>query len=436
MTSPSTENQDAPYLPAGSPRSYIILFRRNPRYRRFWLAGVISHLGNWFNYIAIFVLLNKLTGTGAAVSWFLIAKFLPSTILGPAAGVMADRFCRKTIMVVSDLSRVFVVLGFLLVREPGQVWLIYALALIQESLWTFYDPARRASVPNLCQPEELNLANALSGATWSVMLAIGAGLGGFVTATLGWQAAIVIDAATFAVSAALIATIDLPRLPAATIAHPDWRSYTGLADLIAGCRYVLHHRKVAALLLVKSGWALSGGVLVLLTVFGEQVFSPGGQGSGSGALYSARGIGAAIGPILAWRLLGESPKEMYRAIGLAFFLSTVAYLAFSQAPSLLWAAPFVLLGHIGGSVQWVFSTTLLQQAVEDNYRGRVFAAEMGVLTLVLSLSTYFTGAALDNGTDPRIIGTRLALLFLLPGVLWTFYNWGLGVKKTFDHTTM
>jgi MFS family permease len=433
MTAPSPEHKETPpYLPAGSPHSYVVLFRRNPRYRRFWLAGVISHLGNWFNYIAIFVLLNKLTGTGAAVSWFLIAKFLPSTIFGPAAGVVADRFCRKSIMVACDAGRVFVVLGFLLVREPGQVWLIYALALIQESLWTFYDPARRASVPSLCQPEELNLANALSGATWSTMLAIGAALGGFVTASLGWQAAIVIDAATFAVSAVLIATIALPRLPAATIVHPDWRSYTGFADLVAGCRYVLHHRKVAALLLVKSGWALSGGILVLLTVFGEQVFSPGGQGSGSGALYSARGIGAAIGPILAWRLLGETPKAMYRAIGLAFFLSGGAYLAFSQAPGLLVAAPFVLLGHIGGSVQWVFSTTLLQQAVEDGYRGRVFAAEMGVLTLVLSLSTYFTGAALDNGTDPRTIGMRLALLFLLPGALWTFYNWGPELKKTFD----
>lgn len=435
MTAPSSEHKEPqPYLPAGSPHSYVVLFRRNPRYRRFWLAGVISHLGNWFNYIAIFVLLNELTGTGAAVSWFLIAKFLPSTILGPAAGVVADRFCRKTIMVACDAGRVLVVLGFLLVREPGQVWLIYALALVQESLWTFYDPARRASVPNLCQPEELNLANALSGATWSVMLAIGAALGGFVTASLGWQAAIIIDAATFAVSATLIATIDLPRLTAAKQLQPDWRSYTGLTDLIAGCRYVLHHRTVAALLLVKSGWALSGGVLVLLAVFGEQVFAPQGQGSGSGILYSARGIGAAVGPILAWRLLGETPKAMYRAIGLAFFLSSLAYLAFSQAPGLLVAAPFVLLGHIGGSVQWVFSTTLLQQAVEDSYRGRVFAAEMAVLTLVLSLSTYFTGAALDNGTDPRLIGMRLALLFVMPGALWTFYNWGLEVKKTFGPT--
>jgi MFS family permease len=65
-----------------------------------------------------------------------------------------------------------------------------ALALLQESLWTFADPARRASIPNLCRPEELNLANALGGATWSIMLAFGAALGGFTTAYFGWRTAI------------------------------------------------------------------------------------------------------------------------------------------------------------------------------------------------------------------------------------------------------
>lgn len=412
-----------PRLPAGEWGSYLILFRRNRNFRRFWLSGVISQLGNWFNYIAIFVLLDELTGSGMAVSWFLIAKFLPTTILGPAAGVLADRLPRKSIMIACDLSRILVVLGFLLVRQPEQVWAIYTLALIQESLWSFYDPARRASVPNICRPEELHLANALSGATWSIMLAFGAALGGLITATLGWRAAIIIDAATFAVSAAILATIILPhttRRPA-TKEKAGWREYTGLADLAAGCRYVAGQREIMALLLVKSGWALSGGILVLLTVFGEQVFAGGGHGGGSGILYSMRGVGAAVGPILAWRLLGEGEREMYRSIGLAFFMACASYLAFSQSPTLAWAALFVFLGHLGGSVQWVFSTTLLQKSVADLYRGRVFAAEMALLTLVLSLSTYFTGAALDQGRDPRLIAMSLALIFLLPGLLWSLY---------------
>ena len=86
------------YLPVHQLSSYRKLFSENLQFRRLWLASVISQIGNWFNYIAIFVLLTKLTGSGHAVSWFLIAKFIPTSILGPAAGVIADRFSRKAIV--------------------------------------------------------------------------------------------------------------------------------------------------------------------------------------------------------------------------------------------------------------------------------------------------------------------------------------------------
>jgi MFS family permease len=413
--------QTKPFLAVGRFQSYKNLFTTNHRFRRFWLAGVISHLGNWFNYIGIFVLLTKLTGSGGAVSWFLIAKFIPTTFLGPAAGVIADRFSRKSIMIISDLLRVFIVLCFLLVKRPEHVWLVYILALVQESIWTFYDPARKASVPNLCSQEELILANALSGATWSIMLAFGAALGGFVTHLYGWETAIVIDALTFLVSALMLAGLDLSHVPPEKKEKPTWHDLTGITDLRDGLKYVSRHKEVATLLLVKSGWALSGGILVLLTVFGEQVFSTGGQGGKSGLLYSVRGLGAALGPILAWHYFGETKKAMYRSISLSFFIASGAYILFSQAPTLLWAVPFVLLGHIGGSIQWVFSTTLLQQIVPDQFRGRVFAAEMALLTLVLSLSTYFTGLGLDHGVDPRLLTLRLALIFLLPGTFWVIY---------------
>lgn len=418
----------APYLPVGDWRSYITLFKQNRQFARLWLAGIISQGGNWFNYIAIFVLLTKLTGSGHAVGWFLIAKFIPTSFLGPAAGVIADRFSRKTIMIASDLIRVPIVLGFLLVTRAEQVWIVYTLALIQESVWTFSDPARRATIPNICKPEELNVANALGGATWSIILAVGAGLGGLVSAFLGWQAAILIDALTFLVSAWLQLKLVIPGpiQKGAGIEggkKPGWQEYTGLNDIVEGWRYVRTNNQVAALLLVKSGWALSGGILVLLTIFGEQVFAVSGKGGGSGILYSVRGLGAALGPILAWRFLGESRWAMYRAIGLSFFIAGASYSLFSIMPGLLAALPFVLFGHIGGSIQWVFSTNLLQKILPDQYRGRVFAAEMGLVTLILSLSTYFTGLALDHGMPPRLVMMRLAFLFLLPGIAWTFYVW-------------
>ena len=421
MDSTTDSKPGASLYSAGHFSSYLHLLRSNVNYRRFWSSGVISQIGDWFNYIGIFVLLNDLTGSGRAVSWFLIAKFLPTTFLGPMAGVVADRFSRKTILITCDLMRAVVVLGYLLVRDVEHVWLVYLLAVVQESIWTFAHPARQASVPNLCSREELSTANGLSGSSWSIMLAVGAALGGFVSATFGWQTAIVVDSFTFIISAGIMSFVALPTGTKKKLAGFSFARITGWQGLVEGACYVKAHPRVAALLMVKSGWALSGGILVMLTVFGEQVFSDNGQGGLSGVLFSMRGLGAAVGPIVAWRLFGEGINPMRRAIGAAFFISSVSYLLFSQSPNIILAAVCVFFGHIGGAIQWVFSTTLLHRRVEDRFRGRVFAAEMALLTLVLSMSTWCTGQALDMGINPRTIVMALAVLFLLPGTGWLVY---------------
>ena len=419
-TKKNNQRHDIP-LASGQLGSYVRLLKQNKNYRLFWLSGAISQAGDWFNYIALFVLLTHLTGSGEAVSWYLIAKFIPTTLLGPVAGVVADRLHRKKILVGCDLLRVLVVLAYLLVRTADQVFLVFVLALIQESLWSFWHPARQAVLPDICTKEEINIANGISGISWSVMLAVGAAAGGFVTAAFGWRTAIVIDAATFVVSALIMLRVVVPHHRKAKAARFSMARITGLHDLVEGVRYVCTHRDVAALLMVKSGWAMSGGILVMLTVFGEQVFAKNGSGGLSGVLYSMRGLGAAVGPVLAWRLFGDSLWAMRRAIGAAFFISSAAYIGFSQAPNLITASLFVFVGHIGGSIQWVFSTTLLHRIVDARFRGRVFAAEMGFLTLVLSLSTWATGVALDSGFHPRSIVLVLALLFLVPGSTWLFY---------------
>jgi len=420
-SAPTPQSSEHNFYSVNNYRSYLALLADNPQYRRLWLASVISQLGNWFNYIAIFVLLTKLTGSGHAVSWFLIAKFIPTTVLGPLAGVMADRISRKTILICCDAARIFIVLGYLLIDNVDKVWLVYVLALVQESIWTFYDPAGRASVPNLCREGELHVANALSGATWSIMLAVGSALGGLVTALWGWKTAIILDSLTFLWSTFLLRKLILPPRKEEQAAKRSFWDYCGVTDIIAGWRYLADNGRIGAILAVKSGWALSGGILVMLTIFGEQVLASGADGGGSGILYSFRGIGAAVGPILAWRLLGETDHAMHKAIALAFFLAGFSYMLLSQAPNFLVAAPLVLIGHIGGSVQWVFSTTLLQKNVPDNFRGRVLAAEMVLFTFILSLSTYFTGAALDMGEDPRRVMFFLGALFLVPGLVWTGY---------------
>ena len=407
-------------MPAGHPASYLRLLRQNSNYRRFWFAGVVSQVGDWFNYIAIFVLLTGLTGSGTSVSWYLIAKFIPTAILGPGSGILVDRLNRKAIMFGCDLLRVFVVLGYLFVRDGSQVWLVYVLALTQESIWTFSHLARQSTVPSICSMEEINVANGLAGASWSIMLAFGAALGGFVTALYGWRAAICIDSATFALSALLISRVIIDHVPIARTSDLTWKKISGLEDFLEGVSYLYRHRKVVPLIFIKSGWALAGGgILVMLTVFGEQVFGEGGQGGRSGILYSMRGLGAAIGPILAWRIFGDEERGMQWAIGLGFIVSAFFYLFFSRAPSLGLAAFFVFGAHCGGAVQWVFSTALLHRTIDPRFRGRVFAAEMALMTFFISISTWSTGHALDMGYAPRNIVMVLSVLFFVPGLLWS-----------------
>ena len=113
---------------------YVSLLRENQDYRRLWLGSLISQFGDWFNLIASASLVANLTDTGTAISYLFLARFLPLFLFSPLAGVLADRYDRRHVMIVSDLLRAATVLCFLLVREPGQIWLLYVLTILQFAL--------------------------------------------------------------------------------------------------------------------------------------------------------------------------------------------------------------------------------------------------------------------------------------------------------------
>jgi predicted MFS family arabinose efflux permease len=404
------------------PVGYVELLRRNHDFRNLFIGQLVSQTGDWFNSVALFTLLLSLTGSGETVGYVLIIKLLPSFFAGPPAGVVADRFNRKTIMIVADLVRAFLVLGFVFVQRQDQVWIVYVLAGVEIVVSSFFDPAKSAAIPNIVSRQELVPANALSAASWSVTLALGAALGGLVTDAFGRNTAFVIDSLSFFISAAFIARV---RLRSATarekpINHLSLIEVTGLSDFIEGARYLKSDPRVIALLLVKSGWGLGGGVLLLLTVYGKQIFPIGRDGATSiGWLYAARGLGALIGPMIAGKITSGEPRTMRRAISVAFFVSATFYLMFAQAPALAVALVCVVGAHSGGSIQWVFSTTLLQMTVPNRFLGRVFALEMALLTLTMSASTYLTGLGVDYpGLGARRMAMALGLAFAVPGIAW------------------
>jgi hypothetical protein len=169
---------------------------------------------------------------------------------------------------------------------------------------------------------------------------------------------------------------------------------------------------------------MGGGVLLLLALFGRELFPLGRDGAISiGLLYAARGVGAGVGPILAQRLFGDGQRFLRRAVGASFFLSALGYLGFAYAPNLGLAMLLVMLAHVGGSIQWVFSTALLQMRLPAHLRGRVFAIEYAGLTLTTALSSYLTGRASTAGAAPPTLSLALAAVFLLFGLIVTAALW-------------
>lgn len=399
---------------------YFSLLRTNRNFRLLFVGQTISQLGDWFNAVAVYALLLDLTGSATAVAWMLIVQYLPVAIVGPLAGVVVDRVDRRRLMIVTDVMRGFLIFALLFIRHGNQVWIAYVVMALTVGAQAFFEPARTATIPNITSNEELLPANALSSATWSAMLAIGASLGGLVTAAFGRDVAFVVNAASFFASAFFIGRTRYDSRPKAEPRPAGWLALTGITDLIEGMRYVRHRGHVAALMLVKAGWGLAGGVLLLLTIFGQRVFPVGeGAAAGIGVLYGARGVGAGLGPIALRWILGQKPQTLRRTIGPAFFMVGGFYMLLAAAPNLLVAAMCVLLAHFGGSILWVFSTVLLQLEVPDRLRGRVFAAELALVTLTTSASSYWTGNRLDHaGWSPRMLSFSLGAAFCVPGLLW------------------
>jgi len=399
---------------------YGELLRTNRRFRLLWLGQVVSQMGDWFDTIAVYTIVLHLTGSGRAVALIMVARFLPSVVMGPLSGVVADRFSRRSIMITADLLRALVVLGFLLVRRPDQMWLVYVLTILQLAFSAFFEPAKTAAIPSIVSDRELLPANAISSVTWSAMLTLGAALGGLVAGWFGTNAAFVLDSLTFIASAGLIASVSFPKRPPRAKAKLTVAKALGISDTIEGARYVKHRSRVLAYLMVKPAWGMGGGILTLLAVFGERVFPVGGKtATGIGVLFTARGIGTAVGPIVARRWAGETRKQMQSAIGIGFLIGGVFYIAFAVSRSFALALLFLAIAHTGGSILWVFSTVLLQQSVEDQFRGRVFAAELALLTLTMAASNYIVGELMDRfGFSPRVVTVGVGTFFVLPGLIW------------------
>jgi MFS family permease len=396
---------------------YVALVRNNRNYRLLWLGAIASFLGDWLNTIALYVIVQRLTGSPLALGAVFITKMLPFAIASPLAGLLTDRFNRRRLMIATDILRALTVLGFLLVDSRDELWLLYALISLQVILSAVFITARLASIPNITTAEELPVANALSAATWSVILAIGAALGGLATDRLGTDVVFLLDSLTYCVSALFLWRTVIPQETDAMVEGATLGD--ALRDIVAGWRHLIENPHVGRIAFAKAAWAIGGGGLVfMLVMIGEDLF-PGAPALGIGLLYSTRGVGTGVGPIVARSRIPDE-RRWPALLGFGVLACGVAYLVIGLLPwGWWWTAILVGLAHAPSGVNWVFSTVLLQRRTVDRFRGRVMATQWLLLTGADSLSIVAAALLLEVvGVGLRAGILIFAVLQVLCGLLW------------------
>ena len=331
--------------------------------------------------------------------------------MSPFAGVIADRFDRRQILLVTNLLRAVTVASFLLVDRPERLWLLYVLTALQFVFSAVFFPAETALIPNVVAEDDLVTANALDSLTWSTMLALGAMLGGIATALLGVTTAFLLDALSFLLSAWFVSRVQLP--PAARRPHTGATGVRdGFAAIVEGLRYLGDHRFIMAVALAKAGGSLVWGAVNVLEIpLAEQVYPINNNGALTlGLIYAATGIGTGVGPLLLRRWLGDTKPSLLRGVSIGFGLMTIGVTGIGLAGSLPMVLGFTTVRGLGTGALWVFSTVALQQILPDHIRGRVFATEFAAMTLTQSFSTVWAGYAADT------LGLSLNQIFLTMGL--------------------
>jgi predicted MFS family arabinose efflux permease len=372
-------------------RPYLTLLRGNPAFARLFSAQLISFAGDWFATVALLGLALEVTGSPAIASLLLVVQEGAFALASPIAGVLADRYDRRRLMVAADLARVPVALAFLLARDAGTLWIAFVAVALLSLGAAVFEPTSSASLPNLVEEAELAEANVLIGSAWGTMLAVGAALGGLVAATFGRDVAFVVNAASFAASAFLILGIRRSFRAARDEGAPAVAQHGGGVgeSIRVVIRFARGNRTLAALLLSKTTFGVGTGVIVLLAVFGRDVFNAGD--AGIGILFAARGLGALLGPFLVRSIVGLSERGLIAGIAASFGIFAVGYGLMPLAPVLPLAALAVFAAHLGGGAQWTLSSYGLQRAAPDAIRGRVFSFDYGLVTVSITLSTLVAG---------------------------------------------
>lgn len=387
----------------------LSVLTRNRDFRNLFLAQLVVFGGDWFVLVPLLVLLPELTGSGLWGALVLSADTGILALLLPFAGTVADRVDRKKIMISANLGAVGAVLLLLAVRTAATAGVALVAMVAFAVAKAYYSPASSAALPNVVSEEDLPAANAISGSAWGTMAVVGASLGGLLTAAFSPYTCFLIAAAGLAAAAVLAWRIGRPMQASREGRQPQ-RTWPAIREAMG---YIRRERRVLALVTVKSAVCIGNGVLAVFPVLAVMF---GAGAIGTGLLFATRGLGALIGPLVLRRVLTH---RSWLLPGLAVSMSTygLAYLGVAVTPWFPLVLALVMVAHFAGGSNWTISTYALQTEVPDALRGRVFAADMMLATLTISVSVLVVGALVDQ-VPARLLIAGCAAATLLYAIGW------------------
>jgi MFS family permease len=352
--------------------------------RRLALGRLISLSGGSAAYIALVASIYGRTSSAVWISAAIFASVVASVASAPLAGWIGDRFDRRRVLIAADLAAALVSLALAL---SGQPWVLVALFGLSSVAQSPFEPASAAALPNLVGPANVPRANALVAATSSAAYLAGPLLGGLVLGA-GASPSIVfaVDAATFVVSALLVATIRPSFGTGATDEHPG---------LLAGFRVIVREPRLR--IPVLAGMVSLVGVGIVDVASYPLSIELHGRTQGYGAMTALLGGGGLLGAALAGRVLRAGST---RVLVWSFAAGAAGLALAGAAPVLALGLGGMAIAGAGRGLGDVAATTLIQERTSDAVRSRVFAAQEGAAHVAFSVS------ALSGGLIVQLVSAR------------------------------
>ena len=381
-----------------------------------WWGGLVSFIGDWIMFVSLPLYVLNITGSVAAMGALILVGRLPSIVLGSIAGVYVDRWDRKWTLVITNVVLGFVIAPLIFLQGPEQVWLVYLVSLVGNTVRQFLTPAEDALLPKLVGEGNLVVANALNSMNNNLSRLIGPAVGGVVFATFGFPSVVALDVASFFVAAGMIALIAAPAsITRASHAHDEETDAPKkglLRDWLDGLDVVRRNRVVYGLFVVLGVNMLAEGVLSVMVVVWVQSTLHGGSVE-LGLALTAQAVGGLLGSLFVGRVAKYVKPWQFVAWGFVF-LGIIDFMIFNSGS--LWVA-IVLMAVVGLPVAGLFAgaMTLLQTSVEDRFRGRVMGAFGTTSALIMLVSTGFA-SLVGSASNAVLLLSVAAILDLLAGV--------------------